>query len=215
MNKKCIAVLIALLLIPIKELQSFTDCKLLMGNIELPCYFSRSTSVRIWHGGVIIPCDIDIKSKSIAFELSVDKSQTFFYLVVVNDITPNIEDNTVKYLAIDPKSDYKIFSLEYITDQKEDKTVSYWVTKQLHISLTRIPDDAIIVYMPGSYVDHLEQGSAFELPKIVLKKDLTENSVFDTLTQQLLKAINYDTLHATLTREVKQNSLRTIIAFNP
>lgn len=193
---------------------AFNDCKLFVGTIDLPAHFTKNASVRVWHGGVIIHCDVGNKSKTVSFELSVDKSQTFFYLVIVDDINPMVQDNTVKYFTIANGADYKLFSLELDIREIDGKAIHKWHTKQLHVPLTRIPDDAIIVYLPGSYVDHLEQGSSIELPKIVLKKDLQENVVHDILTQQLLKAINYDTLHATITRQVKQNPLTTLVAFN-
>jgi hypothetical protein len=214
MNKKFTMIIFILLTSWMQCTIGFTDCKLLVGTIDLPRNFTKSTSLRIWHGGIKIDCDIDTKSKNISFEVSIDKGQTFLYLIFVNDIVPNTDNNTVKCLTIGQHADYKIFSLECVTKQHDDKPVEQWIGTQLHISLTRIPDDAIIVYIPGSFIDRLEPGSAFELPRIVLMNNLLEETIVDTFTQQLLKAINYDSLHASIIREIKHSSRTTLIASN-
>lgn len=216
MNKKSLfsTILVLFFLVPLTTI-AFTDRKLIVGTIDLPAHFQKLTSVRVWHGGTIIACDIDSKSKKISFELSVEKSQAFFYLVVIDDIVPTIENNTVHYFSATKKSDYKIFSLTLSSEETNNGTTYHWVTKQLHIPLSRIPDDAIIVYFPGSYLDHLEGGSSIELPKLVLKKTLNQESVHTAFTKQLLKAMNYDSLHATITREIKPGPhITTRIAFN-
>jgi hypothetical protein len=215
MNKKSLfSTILVFLSLSSFFLQAFTDRKLIVGAIDLPSHFEKMTNVRVWHGGKIIACDIDSKSKKISFELSIEKSQTFFYLVVVDDIIPSIEDNTVHYFSATKGADYKIYSLIY-SQETNNETVPHWIIKQLHIPLSRIPDDAIIVYFPGSYVDHLEGGSSIELPKLVLKKDLNQETVHTAFTKQLLKAINYDSLHASITRDIKPGTTSTtLVAFN-
>lgn len=215
MNKKSLfSTILVFLSLSSLFLQAFTDRKLIVGTIDLPSNFEKMTNVRVWHGGKIIACDIDSKSKKISFELSIEKSQTFFYLVVVDDIIPSIEDNTVHYFSATKSADYKIYSLT-CSQEPNSETLSQWTIKQLHIPLSRIPDDAIIVYFPGSFVDHLEGGSSIELPKLVLKKNLNQETVHTAFTKQLLKAINYDSLHASITRDIKPGTTSTtLVAFN-
>lgn len=215
MNKKSLFSTILVLLAITSSLKAFTDRKLMVGIIDLPAHFQKLSNIRIWQGGTIIACDIDARSKKISFELSIEKSQTFFYLVVIDDIIPSIEDNTVHYFSATKTADYKIFSLNLITDETANDTRHHWVTKELHIPLSRIPDDAIIVYFPGSYVERLDGGSSIELPKIVLKKNLNQETVHMAFTKQILKAINYDSLHASITREIKPGTTSTtLVAFS-
>lgn len=216
MNKKSLfSTILVFLSLSSFFLQAFTDRKLIVGTIDLPAHFEKLTNVRVWHGGKIIACDIDTKSKKISFELSIEKSQAFFYLVVIDDIIPSIEDNTVHYFSATKNADYKIYSLTCANQEGTSEVTFHWTMKQLHIPLSRIPDDAIIVYFPGSYVDHLEGGSSIELPKLVIKKSLNQETVYTAFTKQLLKAINYDSLHASITRDIKPGTTSTtLVAFN-
>ena len=80
----------------------------------------------------------------------------------------------------------------------------------------RIPDDSIVVCYKPEYVQSLKGGNAFELPRIIIKKDIvklagSEEKLSDISVTLAAASIDMNAIHANIVSEVTQENRRTLI----
>ncbi len=216
----------------------------IMGTIQFPHNVKKIPAIRVRSGGKIISynsCEIDQKAKKFTFCAPKFNGQKEFYLLITEIVnfekikSSGFEEshNTIDYLKIDPSKPYKLYVLKLETIQSDtaDKKKSashnhtqesveyHWTIEEQLVPLQtgRIPDDTIVVCFNPTFVAKLEGGSAFELPTIKLKNNLTElygseDKFIDLSNKLLLSSLDIDAIHARGQQVVKNEHQRNIIA---
>lgn len=209
---------------------------LFIGSIQFPTTLHHVPAMRIFCGGNKIPCEKNDVSKRLTFTIPEDKRRTLFPLIVTEHVQWEVEDdsNTIKCLKISPKQAYKFYILELLkvakSDEQIDKQsrrshlyedVAYTYEWLIHeeknaLSDGKIPDDAIVVYFKPEYVQTLKGGTAFELPRIMIKKDIaklagSEEKLHETSKSLLLSSLDLNAIHANVEAKVTQEYHRTLI----
>lgn len=214
---------------------------LFIGSIQFPTTLNHVPAMRVFCGGNKISCEKNDVSKRITFTIPEDKHRTVFPLIITENVKFEVEagSNTVKFLKIPPRQRYKLYMLELLKVAKADapqpsKTTrvshlyessetdllySYeWLIHEEKNSLVdgRLPDDAIVVYFNPEYVQSLKGGNAFELPRIIIKKDVaklagSEEKLHDISKSLLLSSLDLNAIHANVQAQVTQEYHRTLI----
>jgi hypothetical protein len=242
--KKCInLVSIIFSFLTIAHLQ--TSCTytkgLFIGSIQFPTTLEQVPSLRIFCAGNKIACEKDEVAKRITFTIPEDKQRTEFPLVIAEKVQFEVleDSNTIKFLKVAPGQAYKLYTLERIrvakesTEESNDRTLrkshlyasipesSYtyqWLIREEKNNLIdgKIPDDAIVVYFKPGYIQSVKGGSAFELPRIIIKADVaqlagSEEKLHDFSKSLVLSSLDLNAIHANVQAQVTQEYHRTLI----
>jgi hypothetical protein len=152
---------------------------------------------------------------------------------------PDFQGNVIDYLRVPKAQPYKFYELVLVEEKspergtgsgnktekssvarknKKNRTAT-WAIKSMNLdkNTRQIPDDTIIICYDPASVDLLSGGSAFELPTITLKSDLlallgSEDVLQNLSNKMLLSSIDSDTVHASITQNVKHTRHATLIA---
>jgi len=209
-----------------------------IGSIQFPHTLQSVPAVRVFCGGNKISTEKNDVSKRITFTIPEDKRRTQFPLIITENVQFEVEEdsNTIKCLKIPGKQKYKFYMLELLKVEKPSNpesekpmrvshlynpATSYtyeWLIHEEKGPLTdgRIPDDSIVVYYKPAYIQELKGGNAFELPRIIIKKDIvqlagSEEKLHDTSKSLILSSLDLNAIHANILPEVTQESRRTVI----
>ena len=213
---------------------------LFIGSIQFPITLHHVPSMRVFCGGNKITCEKNDVSKRITFTIPEDKHRTQFPLIITEHVQFEVQEdsNTIKFLKIPAKQRYKLYMLELLKVAKEDtsetkkpargsslyastldSSYSYeWLIHEEKDSLIdgKIPDDAIVVYFKPEYVQSLRGGNAFELPRIMIKKDIaqlagSEEKLHDFSKSLVISSLDLNAIHANVQAQVTQEYHRTLI----
>jgi len=203
------------------------DKNVFVGNIIFPKDIKNLPQVSLYRRGIKIKTENEASNKKIQFTISEDKSCRKFYMLITKTVTPDIEENVVKYLKISPNQNYNLYELTIFTNQesainpinkKEEIKETYsWQIQQKRINKEGIiPDDTLIVIFNPDYIDKLEGGSNLELPKIIIKKDIlkqagSEEKLTDETNELLLSSLDLKILHSNPASEVKPEYKKRLV----
>lgn len=208
-----------------------------IGSIQFPSSIQTIPPVRVFCGGNKIGTERNDVSKRITFTIPEDKRRTEFPVVVAEKVEFVTEDasNTIKYLKIPAHQQYKFYMLKLLKMEKETndaqkservshlyaQSIDYdyeWCIEEEKGRLPngRIPDDSIVVYYKPEYIQKLEGGSAFELPRIIIKKDIlrlagSEEELHNLSKSLVLSSLELNAIHANVLPEVTQDNRRIVI----
>lgn len=178
------------------------NASLFMCTIQFPEKLKEIPSLRAYFTGKVLPPEVDQTAKKVSFSLNQDRTSSFFCLLVTESSNIDFktkDGNTIEHLKLkDPTQPYVCYTLELVNEQGAYK----WLIKEIKLgSNGEIPDSCIIMCYNPLYIDHLEGGSAIELPKIVVKNNLLEliggsQAVQDHAAELLLSALDLDAIHA-------------------
>jgi len=226
MNKHTIAVLYAVCCFVGTFIQAHTTEKALrLGTIQFPHSIRTVPSIRVYYAGQKVPTQIDSESKKITFTVSANEQR--LHVVVTPHPTFKMvkDENTIECLKVDTDN-YKYFFITFVkkSNKKEGITTiepEYeWNIKSEPLHNGRIPDDALIICYDPQYINAVNGGNAFELPYIQIHDNIlqlvgSESQLQDLSTKLLLSCIDFDTVHATIHREIKrQGHPKTILAMD-
>lgn len=166
------------------------DKNVFQGSILFPKDIKKLPNISIYRRGLKIKTEEEASNHKIQFTISEDKSSKRFYLIISKEITPKVDDNTVKYLTVDTSNNhknYKFYELALFTNQElvvnpktkqeEIKENSFWSVQRMKLGKEGvIPDDTLMIIFNPDYVDKIEGGNSLELPSIVLIKNLIKKA---------------------------------------
>jgi hypothetical protein len=200
----------------------YLDQTTIIGSMQFPSVIRHMPPTRIYYAGNKITTDLDHAGKKINFELSVDKRNTTFYLVISKDVTEQRHE-VVEHLKIAPHAPYLFYEMELVTELKRDdkgNTIkeTHWEIQQEQLPKNGIlPDHTIIVSCNPEWIDRVEGITPLRLPSIVVKNSLlqlvgSEDALHEHAVEQLLASLDNDRIHASIKSDVKQNYQKTIVA---
>lgn len=208
---------------------------LFIGSIQFPADLVMVPAMRVFCGGNKITCEKDNVAKRITFTIPEDKRRTIVPLIITQSVQFEAESgtNTIKCLKLAPQQPYKMYTLELLKVAKkaEEKTLALphladqdlgyvyeWRINQEKGTLIDgiIPDDAVVVYFNPEYVDTLSGGNGFELPRVMIKKNLlalvgSEEKLHDFSKSLILSSLDLNAIHANVESQVTQEYHRTLI----
>ncbi len=176
-------------------------------------YSKESTLARlnvVYSGTEVITSSHEATSPKITFEIPKNSDQWHFdVLVTAAKIEyqlkqfPDQEElqNTVDYLKINPKSDYKYYSLDFVDGAWEIKEEKLPETGQ-------IPDRTLIIECYPEWIQDLKGGSAVELPTLYLNNTiselgLTQEDFKEALVKLELTALDSKIIHSPVRRKTQ------------
>ena len=210
---------------------------LFIGSIQFPADIALVPSIRVFCGGNKIACEKDNVAKRISFTIPEDKRRTIVPFIITQSVQFEVEKdtNTIKYLKLPQRQSYKLYILELLkiakkydcqeertsVAQRADQDLGYvyeWKIREEKNSLSdgRIPDDAVVMYFNPEYVETLSGGNGFELPRVVIKKNLlalagSEEKLHDFSKSLVLSSLDLNAIHANVESQVTQEQHRTFI----
>jgi len=211
---------------------------LFMGAVQYPQLIEKIPMIRIYRGGNKIKSEIHEEGKKLNFSISESRYQTKFYILVSEKIDFVTDKGVVLYLKVPTLAPYKLYELELVKSdvlpdllqdaqgfKHEPKVIYRWEIREgMMLSENgRIPDDAIIIYQNPAHISRVEGdyagevgAAAYDLPRIVMRSDLldivgSEKELHELSNKQLLSAIDFDPLHASITQEITHKA-KTIVA---
>jgi len=209
-----------------------------VGNILFPQSIQTIPQLSLFKSGTKIKCEFDNTGKKIQFSISENKDCDIFYLIIAQTIYPSIQDNIVQYLKVDPKHNYLFYKIKLVRPKtintefdSEIQQITYNSEKPLMKEIPahwlifkestddkgRIPDEALIIICNPAFVEKLEGGTEFELPKIIMKSNLvelaggSEKNLHDQEAELLLSSLDLNLIHAKLDPIIKQNASHKLI----
>lgn len=203
------------------ELQA-AEQRLFTANIQWPVHLQNTPSIRAYHMGKKIPTEVHEDAHRVSFSINVPANRTILYLIVTPQIEFACQDNVVKCLTLCPRQAHRVYVLELIAPENAldpqskrfsltsiDQTTPHWQVKEMiaPISNARIPDESLIVCLDPYWIQSVEGGNIVELPKITIRNDIvriagSQDKVQEEAAKWLIAAINTDTIHGTLDKEV-------------
>lgn len=215
MNKK--AKIITLITIAIINLNSnlggSNQPSMYMGNIQFPSTLSRTPAVRLYFAGNKIVCTTNDEHKKASFNVAPIQPHRPLYLLIVEQVQWEADENTIKYLKADPRKPYRFYRLCW------DSSTNTWRLKEkLLAGNSQIPDNTIIALIAPDWVATIEGGNTITLPTIHLHQNLVDligsEAALQNSTQALiLGAIDSDSIHKKREQIVKrQCKIKTVLA---
>lgn len=209
------------------------DKNVFIGNIIFPKAIKTLPQVSLYRRGTKIKTENDNSRKKIQFTISEDRGCRTFFLLIAKSIMPDVEENTVKYLTIDPSEDYKFYELRVFTEhelsinpvnkKEEIREVFCWnIQKRKMDADGIIPDDTLIIMLNPNHVDNVISGSSPEFPKIIIKesifknktkeaRDAEEKKLHEECNELLLASIDLGTLHTNTTSKIKPEYKKKLV----
>ena len=223
MNKQIFKINL-LILLSFFSMQASSPYTVLPCTIEFPQSVEKVPQICVYQSGERFTCEIDHEGKRACFILPADKLCTTFHLVITDGLSFEAQDNTVQCLKINPKHSYKFYEMELIkatqkqtSPDKKKQNTDHWIVTEHKLVDGKIPDEAIIVLLNANYIQHLRADRGFELPAIVVKKNVlsiagSEKKLQDKAIELLLTSLDYNPLHETIKAHTKQDKQKVIIA---
>lgn len=213
--------LIAILnLIMVTELSAYAKT-LFVEKVVFPPSLEAIPPIRAFYAGRKISGEIEGNNVTFSFP---ELRRNFFYLLISHDLE-FCSPNAVTALRLKRNARYKLYALELagVENKKRTKTPHFsytWNVKELLFPLVenRIPDDTVIVWYNPDFIQGLEGGNLIELPKIIIRPDIltfvgSEERLHRLSNAFLLSALNFDSIHDTISHEVAQTaSPKTVLA---
>lgn len=202
--------------------------KTLVGSLLLPEKVTETPSFVAYYHGMRI--DINNATYQLPDPFATEQMlHIIFTLASVQPVSANEDDaNTIAGLAFDIQAPYKSFVIRrnpryqarasiapaHMAPQKDE---SPWLIAQTDLgnkkNMRLIPENAVIVLINPEHVISLESemwgdryANMARLPKIVLKKDLQAQTIFQMADHSALAALDLDAFHRrpTIISEVKK-----------
>ena len=186
---------------------------LFSGTIQFPELIERVPSMRVYYSGNKITCLPSHHSKKLLFSVPEERQRRYFYLLITEKVRFKTEENTIKYLKIDPQSPYKLYFLVSPQTPASGKIAKkedlVWEIGEKRLGTDgRLPDNTIIICCDPKLVETLVGGDLLELPTIMIKETLldvvgTEKKLHESFEQLLLTLLDIDTLHSPVEPQTK------------
>lgn len=215
MNKKAkIVMLVALTMMGLNnDLWSSMQPSMYMGNIQFPSTLSKTPAVRVYFAGNKIACSSNDEHKKVSFNVSPIQHHVPLYLLIIDQVQWQADENTIKYLKTDPRKPYRFYRLQW------DSAAGTWRLKEkLLAGNGQIPDNTIIVIIAPDWVSTIEGGNTITLPTIHLHQNLvdligSEAALQNTTQALILSAIDSDSIHKRREQIVKrQCKIKTVLS---
>ncbi|HZW61357.1 MAG TPA: hypothetical protein VFF04_03960, partial [Candidatus Babeliales bacterium] len=181
---------------------------LFSGAIQFPETVKNIPDVRVYCSGNKIKCETDKESKRILFSICEDRSLTEFTLLIADSIFFELQENTVKYLKLNPKHPYKFYVLilkEIVPEifdtanNRNEQTTYKWIIKEAALPFYngRIPDNTIIICFDPNFIETVRGGNAVEFPTVFVKNNIlniigSESKLHEKSAELLLSSLDYD-----------------------
>jgi hypothetical protein len=197
--------------------QSVYTKQIVQGSIQFPSSVCTLPNIRVYYAGNKIGCEADHHTKHLTFSVPIQDVESTLYLLVAQSIQIESEENTVKYLKVDPDYDYLLYRLELIRNHDE---YEWAITSEVLSPSGKIPDSTVIVCFNPHYVSCISGGNTVTLPTLVLDNNLldrlgSESRLHDLSCELLLACLDFDTIHSAINACVKQgDSCRTLVLIN-
>jgi hypothetical protein len=198
-----------------------------LGSLEYPQDFKGEQKLYILYKGVMYPIDIQRGSKKKAargyYEIYDNQMPRVLYILVTQDLK-RPESGVIKWLQTSAEFPYRVFRLrqvEYrdtsksalfsslpsepvtVVDQTDGPLMMWDIEEMPHNEVEwRIPDATIVLFMPASYIESLENATwsptrpVVRLPRIVFKKDIEETLFNQMVDEMQLALMNFKPFHA-------------------
>jgi len=200
------------------------DKNLFVGNILFPQTIKTVPQVLLYQRGIKLQTETDDSSKKIQFTVTEERKCKKIHFLVTQYVQPNIEKNIVTGLKIGRKQDYKLYKLRLIekrntqkSDSEKNNTSYHWQIEEKKLAPERrIPDDTLIVIFNPNYIEKIDEGSSFELPKIWIRPDIlelagSEEKLHDEVNELLMASLDLNILHSKPTSEIKPNHKKKLV----
>lgn len=197
-------------------------------TVEFPKTIKKVPELCIYYGGQRFIGEIDTTGRRACFNLPIDKSCTYFSLLITEELQFESEKNTIQYLKIDAKQPYKFYTMQLIRASRKRYTASaiknqpleqdQWIIQSNSVSKDgRIPDETIIVLLNANYVDKVEGTQGFELPTIFIKENIveiagSEEQLHNKSVEMILSSLDYNPIHTNTKVATRQEGEHIIIA---
>jgi hypothetical protein len=206
--------------------------QLLLGSIQFPASLKNIPMPRIYHMGKIIASEIRKKDKKITFDVPKEKRANTVYLLITESIgytckkdAEAMPQQTIEYLNVPSQERYEFYALTLMNEQghhtqnRKNDSHYYWIIQPLALPETgKIPDEALIVLYPPSYIDSLSGGAQLELPTIKIKPDVvehvgSEDNIHMRANTLQCAALDINTIHeAPIKQVIKRLGQCTLVA---
>lgn len=204
-----------------------------MGTIQWPSELKKTPSLRLYHAGHQLACEVNNETRQITF--AVPESRDIPVMCIIVTEPKNIklhmaEDNTISHLELKKDAPYKCLQLTRVSHEfpsassaaeltKSLANAESWTVEQRTLRADNlIPDNAIILCCSPEFLNCSSGGNSFELPTLFVSKDIvkklgSESAVHEKADTLLLSCLDLDTLHTKLTYDVKQEREKMLVAF--
>lgn len=213
-----------------------------VATLAFPAIIQELPNMRAYFEGHKLTGQKDPEHHRVLFNVPAERSMIELYVLICEESSFESEDNTIKYLKIDPKKPYKLWhmtlmhkdraisrepkkhtavgKIQFQTEPDEDSPY-YWIIQEEVVpeKTGRLPDNTLIILYNPAFIDHLEGGSAIELPRLVLTSELlalvgSEKDLHELSARYLLSALDLDPFHEAVRSEIKQDTRTNRITIN-
>jgi len=192
------------------------DKNLFVGNILFPQQVKTIPQISLYQRGIKIQTETDDSGKKIQFTISEEKRNKEIHILITQYVQPKVEDGIVRYLKISRKQAYKLYKLTFVETGKNGNSYR-WNIREKQLDAKRIiPDDTLIVIFNPQYIEKVDEGSNFELPKVWIKQNIlelagSEEKLHDEVNELLMASLDLNILHTKPTSEIKSDHSKKLI----
>ena len=86
------------------DLRGSIQPSMYMGNIQVPSTLSKTPPVRVYFAGNKIACTSNDEHKKVSFNVAPIQHNIPLYLLIIDQVQWQADENTIKYLKADPRS---------------------------------------------------------------------------------------------------------------
>jgi len=200
------------------------DKNLFVGNILFPQTIKSIPQISLYQRGIKIQTETDDSGKKIQFTVSEEKRHKRLHFLITPYVQPKLENGIVTCLKISRKQNYKLYKLKLIETRDSQKSdmgkgsIRYrWEINEKKLGTERIiPDDTLIIIFNPHYIEKIDEGSNFELPKIWIKNNIlelagSEEKLHDEVNELLMASLDLNILHIKPTSEIKSDHKKKLI----
>jgi len=186
------------------------DKNLFVGNILFPQSVSIIPQICLYQRGTKIQTETDNSGKKIQFTVSENKKHNKLHFLITQYAQPKMENNIVTGLKVGRKQNYKLFRLKFINQNR-------WNIREKKLESERIiPDDTLIIIFNPNYVEKVDGGNSFELPKVLIKENIlelagSEKKLHNEVNELLMASLDLNTLHIKPTSEIKSDHKKKLV----
>ncbi len=199
-----------------------------LGSVKFPMSV-KNTNLNIFYKGKKLSIDVHNKEKEvklIPYSLEEKKSNQQFHMIICSECEPcnytgSEKNNTIKYLYVPAKVQYKFYTLCAARSYNDEGVVDGYLWTCIDERLLDdniIPDNTIIFIFDADLVEGLnvkswEQGSSARiLPEIVIKKTVSKNDLYDALDRGSLASLPLNAIHQHNVTCVKQMGKQSVLS---
>jgi len=194
-----------------------------LGSIKFPMHI-RNTHLNLFYKGKKLSIDINNKEKELRlfpYSLEEEKSNQQFHMIICSECKIASKDNTVQYLYVPSKVDYKFYTLNAARSYNEKKEINGYLwtcTQEQLLDDNIIPDNTVIFIFDANLIEGLQvkswphNSNARVLPEIVIKNTVSKKDLYDAFDKASLAALPLNTIHQRNMTCIKQMDKQSILS---